>query len=87
INLSTKNSYKSIIKLLEEIKETTNIVYIIFQKLDNIIDEINSSDDRITILNLLISADKLIASNFPNFKDNVLNIDTKIDGRNFQITD
>ncbi|SCU36927.1 thiopeptide-type bacteriocin biosynthesis domain protein [Staphylococcus xylosus] len=85
-NLSTKNSYKSIIKSLEKIDETNNMIYKLLKELDSIIYKISITSNRSIILNLLIYADKLIASKFPNFKENVINIDTKIIGRKFQIT-
>ncbi|MDE9751762.1 lantibiotic dehydratase [Staphylococcus delphini] len=86
INFSDKNSYKKIMKKLEDLNETESIVYDLLESIDIILKELLTTDNRSIVLKLLMKADNLVAAKFSNFKENVINIDTKISGRNFQIT-
>ncbi|WP_341637022.1 thiopeptide-type bacteriocin biosynthesis protein [Staphylococcus casei] len=87
INLSDKNSYKLILKRLEKINEKTNDIYILLEKIDDILRNIHNTNIRKDILNLLKEADNLVNVKFPEFEGNVINIDTKICDRNIDITD
>lgn len=87
INLSKKDAFKNIIFKLEELKETDNEVYEILCDVAVIINKIKDIKDRQQILELLINADEIVKKIFPDFKENVINIDTKLKGRNIEITE
>lgn len=87
INLSKKNAFKGILFKLQEIDEIDNEVYEILDNLSIIINQIKNTIDRNSILELLIDADKIVKKFYPEFKENAINIDTKLQGKKINLTE
>ncbi|SUJ98568.1 thiopeptide-type bacteriocin biosynthesis domain protein [Staphylococcus agnetis] len=87
LRLHEKNASQQILQELENIGECNDNVYILIKKIyDNII-KIKNDDNKVGILNTFIESDEVAKKLFPNFQENAINIDTKIENRYIQITD
>lgn len=86
INLSNKSAFESIINKLDTMHEYNNLINIVLKKLKFILNEIKITTNNTDILKLLKQADTTVKKILPNFKENTINIDTKISGRNIELT-